>query len=170
MYPNDCECSTCLRMILGKGWYTCGGAGVCGVGILWRCLFVFIFMNGMCDNKYAGKVCWLGVCWMPGIVLCMNGIVWVYVSTCVGNGVICMCGSVYVFATLTFFDSPGAIKWVGGGSWGTELGVSLIYPTFCPPFVYAPWVIFCGSYQFWKLCCCPPFPAYGCGAVVKIAG
>lgn len=54
-----------------KGWYTC--RGVCGVGILWRCLFVFMFINGMCDNKYVGKVCWIGVRWMPEIVLCMNG-------------------------------------------------------------------------------------------------
>ena len=49
--------------------------------------------------------------------------------------VICVC----VCNTLRFLDSPGEIKCTWERSRRTGMVASLIYSTFCPHFVYAPW-------------------------------
>lgn len=76
----NCECLMCIHIYLGTGW--CVWRGQLVESDLCDNAFVFMFINGMCDDKYV-RIINMHLTWIPEDVLCMSEMIdvctWVYV-------------------------------------------------------------------------------------------
>lgn len=161
----NCECLTCIHMYLGylgKGW--------CDKDSWWSQSSILMSLcnvyKQLCViiNMHLPEYLKLSHVWMRWCICVCE-------CVCLGNGMVYMCDlRMCLWHTQIF-----------GQFWGDQMHrrkkpkdrtgclIDLFYllSSFCIcPMEWSSVAL----YKFWKLCCCPPFSAHGCGAAMKTAG